>query len=456
MEGYSVEEAATVLGVPKGRVWELLARGVLAGTPEDGGGMRVFLRGESAAASVVPASDTRDQQWRGGGNGNGDPANADPAFEASPFRELLTEFRNLTERYGQALLALGEARGEVAGLRTRVELLEARLDLRLPGPSGWAPPTDSEPEVAPGTATDSESEPSDAPVGHVAEGSVAEGSVAEESVAEESVAEGSSLALGDVRDVSHSPEAELGSGEPDLVSDAADEEEDEQSDAAQPQGTRRQRRRRRKSRSAVTGIAEALARADDPTSASLPEPGEASAALPHELATDSRPTVLSADAATGPAVREADPLTAPESVAPTADVPSEELEPVVVDPEPASSEPASRDDVRAPADAEASMDVLVEAAPEASAAPAPEADTAGYSSEWDEPDWIAEEDIAGGWETGGPDFAAGPTTTDATESLVLNEVAAGDTGAAEPVVDEAVARSATQRPLSRWSTTGTR
>ena len=50
----------------------------------------------------------------------------------SAFRELLTEFRNLTERYGQALLALGEARGEVASLRTRVDLLEARLDLRLP------------------------------------------------------------------------------------------------------------------------------------------------------------------------------------------------------------------------------------------------------------------------------------------------------------------------------------
>ena len=45
IEGYSVDEAASVLGVPKGRVWELLARGVLAGTPEDGGGMRVYLQG---------------------------------------------------------------------------------------------------------------------------------------------------------------------------------------------------------------------------------------------------------------------------------------------------------------------------------------------------------------------------------------------------------------------------
>jgi nicotinate-nucleotide--dimethylbenzimidazole phosphoribosyltransferase len=59
------------------------------------------------------------------GNGGSHP-------EASPFRELLTEFRSLTERYGQALLALGEARGEVAALRSRVDLLEARMDMRLP------------------------------------------------------------------------------------------------------------------------------------------------------------------------------------------------------------------------------------------------------------------------------------------------------------------------------------
>ena len=78
----------------------------------------------------------------GGGIGNGGE-HRDPGFEASPFRELLTEFRNLTERYGQALLALGEARGEVAALRTRVELLEARVDLRLPSSPPfvqWSPP----------------------------------------------------------------------------------------------------------------------------------------------------------------------------------------------------------------------------------------------------------------------------------------------------------------------------
>lgn len=135
MDGYSVQDAASVLGVPEGRVWELLARGVLSGTP-DGDSMRVFLKADapaparSAARPELPA-----------GNGNA----GSHGGEGSAFRELLTEFRNLTERYGQALLALGEARGEVAGLRSRVEQLEARIDLRLPSrgqeePISWAAP----------------------------------------------------------------------------------------------------------------------------------------------------------------------------------------------------------------------------------------------------------------------------------------------------------------------------
>ncbi len=109
MDGYSVQDAASVLGVPEARVWELIARGVLAGNPEPDGAMRVVLRVASPPATP---------------NGGHEP-------ELSPFRELLTEFRNLTERYGQALLALGESRGEVAALRSRVDLLEARIDLRL-------------------------------------------------------------------------------------------------------------------------------------------------------------------------------------------------------------------------------------------------------------------------------------------------------------------------------------
>jgi len=152
MEGYSVTEAASVLGVPTERIWELLARGVLSGAPEGETGMRVFLQPRPAPNASDPSRP----------NGHG----TEPERELSPFRELLTEFRNLTERYGQALLALGESRGEVAALRSRVDLLEARMDLRLPGGSSWSPspsfpaehaviptapePAHSAPTVAPG------------------------------------------------------------------------------------------------------------------------------------------------------------------------------------------------------------------------------------------------------------------------------------------------------------------
>ncbi|HUF06245.1 MAG TPA: hypothetical protein VMP86_02525 [Candidatus Binatia bacterium] len=136
MEGYSVTEAASVLGVPTERVWELLARGVLSGAAEGETGMRVYLQPRPAPATPEPRRSNGDRD--------------EPERELSPFRELLSEFRGLTERYGQALLALGEARGEVATLRSRVDLLEARMDLRLTGsppsaPASWAstpiPPT---------------------------------------------------------------------------------------------------------------------------------------------------------------------------------------------------------------------------------------------------------------------------------------------------------------------------
>ena len=128
MEGYSVTEAASVLGVPTERVWELLARGVLSGVPDGETGMRVFLQPRPAPPAV-------DEPPRSNGNAR------EADVEASPFRELLTEFRGLTERYGQALLALGEARGEVASLRSRVDVLEARMDLRLP----FASPSSADP-----------------------------------------------------------------------------------------------------------------------------------------------------------------------------------------------------------------------------------------------------------------------------------------------------------------------
>ena len=137
VDGYTVEEAASVLGVPRERVWELLARGILTGSTDLGGGMRVRLRSDRDAEPPGPVAER--------------PTDIPPAAsDASPFRELLTEFRSLTERYGQALLALGEARGEVAGLRSRVDMLEARVDLRLTSaaaasgsswaPSAWPPP----------------------------------------------------------------------------------------------------------------------------------------------------------------------------------------------------------------------------------------------------------------------------------------------------------------------------
>ena len=121
MDGYSITEAASVLGVPTERVWKLLARGVLAGKPEGETGMRVFLHPRPATAATPSMRRPRAAI-----------PPTEPERELSPFRELLTEFRNLTERYGQALLALGESRGEVASLRSRVDLLEARIDLRLP------------------------------------------------------------------------------------------------------------------------------------------------------------------------------------------------------------------------------------------------------------------------------------------------------------------------------------
>ena len=163
MEGYSVTEAASVLGVPTERVWELLARGILSGTPDGETGMLVFLQPRPAP----PAVD--DQAPRTDGNAGRREADA----ESSPFRELLTEFRNLTERYGQALLALGEARGEVASLRSRVDLLEARVDLRLPMSSpfsqepSWATPAvqPSPTRAEPLPASSSEPVPPDAEEG---------------------------------------------------------------------------------------------------------------------------------------------------------------------------------------------------------------------------------------------------------------------------------------------------
>lgn len=128
--GYTVEEAARVLGLPTERVWDLVARGVFSGARGEDGTWRVNLGG-------TPSESIDPQPSSAGASGDPLPVTDAPAptpagAELSPFRELLTEFRHLTERYGQALLALGEARGEVASLTSRVDALETRIDLRLP------------------------------------------------------------------------------------------------------------------------------------------------------------------------------------------------------------------------------------------------------------------------------------------------------------------------------------
>jgi hypothetical protein len=221
MEGYSVTEAASVLGVPTERVWELLARGILSGAPDGETGMRVFL--QPRPAPLPPAVDERFQ--------GSERQAREPEVEASPFRELLTEFRNLTERYGQALLALGESRGEVASLRSRVDLLEARFDLRLP----MQPPMQAAVAAA---------------------------------------AWGSSPPSGQ-------PAAEVSDMPPDL-----------QRGVEAPPDEHPTRRRRGRGHRATDEFAQALARAEDPSPAELPgavEAAAAFAALRDELATEAVP-----------------------------------------------------------------------------------------------------------------------------------------------------------------------
>lgn len=222
-EGYTVNEAAEVLGVPQSRVWELIARGVLAGSREGDEGMRVFLQPQAESVGVQRAE-----------AGTGTDA---AAFASSPFRELLSEFRNLTERYGQALLALGESRGEVASLRNRVELLEVRMDLRLPSSVSSVSSAPSEPIAAawlPAAAVET-----DADTGESAAPAAAESDV-------------------DIEQAVAATNLELGE---------------------------RTRRRARVTRPGKAHIAEALARADDPTTAlpgaepeSEPEPEPAAVA----------------------------------------------------------------------------------------------------------------------------------------------------------------------------------
>ncbi|MGH7317704.1 MAG: hypothetical protein ACREJS_15760, partial [Candidatus Rokuibacteriota bacterium] len=269
MEGYSVTEAASVLGVPTERVWELLARGVLSGAPEGETGMRVFLQPRPAP----PAVDDRRS------NGHGNARETEP--EASPFRELLTEFRNLTERYGQALLALGEARGEVASLRSRVDVLEARMDLRLPMSSPMpAASTWGTPAVAPRQPT----------------------ALAEDQVSPSAEAQGT-------------PEQDGPASMAEVVEEPGAEPEHE----AEPSTRRKRGRGHFKDE-----FAEALARAEDPSPAVLPgaaEAGAAFASIRYEV---------SAQAAASPSEPES-----PEAILPRELPPAEPMAIAEPEPEPA-------------------------------------------------------------------------------------------------------------------------
>jgi hypothetical protein len=279
MDGYSVKDAALVLGVPERRVWELIARGVLASAPEGPDGMRVFLQPRTPPASPpqpephIYRPDEPEPAARTNGNGG--------SHEMSPFRELLTEFRSLTERYGQALLALGEARGEVASLRTRVDLLEARMDLRLPTsrPSStvaWEIPGYEEERPVPRPAPqDDEAPPAESIASEPdADEPDADEPMADEPMANEPMAEEMAVSEPTMAEPTE-PDVQAVEPEP---SAAVDEVATEPSSGRKRRAESR-RRKIRGGRSAFAGLADALARADDPTLSELPGAQEAADAL---------------------------------------------------------------------------------------------------------------------------------------------------------------------------------
>ncbi|HET6380089.1 MAG TPA: hypothetical protein VFH63_03520 [candidate division Zixibacteria bacterium] len=269
MDGYSVHDAATVLGIPEARVWELIARGVLAGAPEADGSMRVFLKPAAQPVAGTPAPDrSRDRdEDREARNGNGGEGRA----ELSPFRELLTEFRNLTERYGQALLALGEARGEVAALRARVDMLEARIDLRLPPPRpastvAWEMPDYEAAEPAAAPAPPPVAAPPAAPA--------PEAPAATESQAAEPASRAEAVEPAPRAEAVEPAPVEPGA---EVEAEAAEAGAEDVKGVSRRAALRRDRIRGR--RQVLGGIAEALARAEDPTLSGLPGAEEAARAL---------------------------------------------------------------------------------------------------------------------------------------------------------------------------------
>ena len=432
MDGYSVNEAAAVLGIPEGRVWELLARGVLAGSTEVGGDMRVILRGNDVPEVVAPTPAPN------GGHGTQDRTNGGSnGGELSAFRELLTEFRNLTERYGQALLALGEARGEVASLRGRVELLEARVEFRLPrveAPmAAWESEQQSEPDLEaprepmPEPELEAPREPMSQPDLAAAVEPMPEPELeaAREPMSQPDLAAAVepmpepdlAAPLGPMPEL---PEPEVAAPEAGATAQALPEPAEAAPDAPPSPppaaATRKPKRRTRRARSsrpkasrpaprsrsrlAVSGFAEALARAEDPTTAEVftgdaPLPGadeaaEALAAYNQELATP----VMEPPASEGSAIE-----------APASEAPVPVTMPVFVRP--------------------------------------------GYTTETPEPDWIAEEDLivpvsraaptGEQTERAGAVLAVAERDADVDEQPTMDEEAAPD---AETAPDEEAARDA--------------
>ena len=464
MDGYSVKDAAVVLGIPERRVWELLARGVLAGAPEGPDGMIVYLQPKSAPSSVARSEATSGAGEAGTGakvNGNGG------SHELSPFRELLTEFRNLTERYGQALLALGEARGEVAALRGRVELLEARMDFRLPS----APPTtvawevpEFAPEPAPSAAgleadadaatqasatevdegVAGEDEPAAEPMidfldeAVAAEGVLEEeepitGAVEEEMVVDDgtpevAIADEASEAAAVQGDADETIELEaagvealeleaavdlaaagavVDAIEPDIEAEAVEPEVDAEL-APEPRS-----RRSRGGRTATAAFAAALARAQDPTLAELPGAEETAAALA-ALQRDidaSRAAEEATVEAQAPAV-EAEPVAEPQAVSEAEAAPEAAEVETESTPEAEGAEPETA----------AERPVVVEEEPAQASVPA------YYSTDVVEPDWFADGDFS--W------LEAAQAEAMRTEAA---EAAAADVEAPAPVVDDVAA-----------------
>ncbi len=402
MDGYTVDEAAEVLGIPGKRVWELITSGVLAASSEGRSGMRVFLQ---------PRTTTEMESA-----GSGEPRGS----EATPFRELLTEFRNLTERYGQALLALGEARGEVASLRGRVELLEARIDVRQAPPR--IAPVGSWPS-APSIAHDADDAGLDEVSGLAPPAEMQE--VGDDERPSEAVP-GEAQQVGDGEPIAEAePEAvaePIAEAEPEAVAEPIAEAEPEavaepdpapvvnalpRDDAlTEPLGEpppeeRDGRSRRRRSKSGHTttlaDIPAALARAEDPTAAELRNATEEAApvaAAPEDVAQEAW---LDAEPETTLADDEGEPV-------------SEAAAPLEAQGEPVSEEAALLDaEPTEPADLEPPLFDL----------------GSRYTTVFEDPDWIVEEDL---WRSAAQPEAPEPTETEDDAA----SLAAPSEGPAEP------------------------